>query len=353
MKYQLLSPRPQVQLPAELPFGRVSTHHMVVADFNKESGWAEPTILPLKKFEVSPSAIAFHYGQQIFEGMKAYKGAGGKLHLFRPEMNADRFFNSAKRLAMEAVPQALFLESVRALVRVESSWIPERPGSLYIRPMLIPLDEGASYRAGQSYRFCVFVSPVQSYFGQTAAIEGVPVAVERTLSRAAPGGVGATKCGGNYAAALLGVQRAKDLGATDVVWLDSCSHQYVEEVGTMNLFFVQNGVLKTPELTGTILPGVTRDSLIRLARHRGFEVRVEKIAIEQVLKGCADGSLTEVFGCGTAAVISPIGSIVDGDKRFPLGKLGTESVALRLRQDLLAIQFGDSEDPFGWRYDVP
>lgn len=351
MKIGLQNPRPSVRIPDSLPFGRTKTHHMAVCEFRNGS-WLEPEIIPLGDFNFSPSGVVFHYGQQIFEGMKAYRGPSDELFLFRPEANAKRLARSAERLAMPPVPEALFLECVKELVRTEKDWIPASPGALYIRPFLIPLDEGISYRASTEYRFSVVVSPVSSYFANQAANSGLTVAIEREMCRAAPGGVGSVKCGGNYASALFAVQKARAGGATDVIWLDAKEHRFVEEVGTMNLFFYDGKTLMTPELSGSILPGVTRDSLLKLAKHMGVPVAEAKIDINDVLREIKDGTMQEVFGCGTAVVICPVEKLIDQDGQSYQLSIKNDSVASRLRESLYNIQSGRADDPFRWRVKI-
>ena len=348
MKLELLNPMPKVRIPDSLPFGRTKTNHFAICDYKHGSGWQEPVIKPLEQFQLSPSSVVFHYGQQIFEGLKAYRGPQNDIFLFRADANATRLYNSAERLAMEPVPKDIFIKCIEELVRVEKDWIPPSPGALYIRPMLIPLDEGVSYRASLDYRFCVVVCPVESYFGPNANHDGVTVAVERELSRAAPGGVGNAKCGGNYAGALLSVKRARARGATDVMWLDPKEHKYVEEVGTMNLFFYDGKTLMTPELSGSILPGVTRDSLIQLGRHLGIEVQEKKISIDEVLDQARSGKMKEVFGCGTAVVVCPVGKILDGNDEVKFS-YSESSISTTLRNRLYELQSGRGPDPFGWR----
>jgi branched-chain amino acid aminotransferase len=323
---------------------------MFVCDFLPEKGgWQTPTIVPYQNFSFSPISVVFHYGQEIFEGMKAYRSeeAGTRtFSLFRPEQNAQRMHNSAIRLGMEPVPIDLFLKGVEELVKVDADWIPDAPGSLYIRPTLIPLDEGVSYRASTAYRFFVCLTPARNYYSKET---GVSVYIEREIVRAAPGGTGATKCGGNYAAALPGLNRAKKLGAEQVLWLDAIEHKYVEEVGAMNIMFVYENHIITPPLAGTILPGVTRSSIIELARSLGYTVQEERIAIDEALADAQNGKLREVFGCGTAAVVSPVDAFMDGDKTITINNREVGKVSTHLKNALMDIQFGRAKDPFGWR----
>ena len=337
-------PRPE----DTVAFGTAPTPHMLTARFHPDSGWEDPEIVPYAPLNFTPDSVVFHYGQQIFEGLKAYRGSGqdGGIYLFRPEMNAARFFRSAERLAMAPVPEDMFLACVRELVAIEADWILPQPWSLYIRPFLVPLDRGVSLRASRSYLFVVIVTPVSAYY---ASPDGVVVTIERNLVRAAPGGVGEAKCGGNYAASLLPLARARSEGAEQVLWLDAAEHQFVEEVGAMNIMFVYGQRILTPKLVGSILPGVTRDSVIKLAPTLGYTVEEARLPIDRVLADIKSGVLTECFGCGTAAVISPVCGIIDGDQRHNLGPIRPDSTALRLKKALCDIQSGAAPDPFGWR----
>lgn len=337
----------------EIPFGRIPTDHMLVCDFLPErGGWQAPHILPFQPFQVSPNAVVFHYGQTVFEGMKAYRtkdSKNTKLYLFRPDMNAQRMFNSAVTIGMEPVPVELFIDSVSELVRTDRDWILPPPGSLYIRPTLIPLDEGVSYRSSQAYRFFVILSPAKNYYSKEHAIS---VYVEREKVRAVKGGTGEAKCGGNYSAALPSLNKAKRLGAEQVLWLDAVHHRNVEEVGAMNVMFVYGSRIVTPELTGSILPGVTRNSIIRLASHLGYQISEEKISIDDVLSDARSGKLTEVFGCGTAAVVSPVNALITDKETFQIADGKPGAVSLKLKNTLIDIQSGAIEDPFGWRYEI-
>ena len=324
---------------------------MAVCDFiPAKGGWQPLEILPHAPFEVWPDAVVFHYGQQIFEGMKAYctnvDAKDRTLLLFRPDLNATRFRNSAQRLGMEPVPQELFVQAIQELLNIDSQWALPLPGALYIRPCLIPLDHGVSYRASQNYRFFVILSPSVNYYQAT---EGLTVAIERNDVRAVPGGVGEAKCGGNYAAALPGLNRAKLLGAEQVLWLDGIEHRYVEEVGAMNVMFVENGRILTPKLTGSILPGVTRQSVIDLALSENIQVEEKRLDIDLVLAKIKAKEITEVFGCGTAAVIAPISSILDRGQKIEIDAANGGVLTQSIRKKLTEIQFGQSPDPFGWR----
>lgn len=335
------------RLEDEIPFGRLPSNYMFVCDFlPAKGGWQNPQIVPFESFDVKPNALVFHYGQTIFEGLKAYRSPrGDSISLFRPSANAKRMARSAQILGMEPVPEELFLKGVRALVNLERDWVLPSPASLYIRPTLVPLDEGVSYRSSSAFRFFIILSPAKNYYSRDTAIS---VYVERERVRAVPGGVGEAKCGGNYAAALTGLNRAKALGAEQVLWLDGIEHSYVEEVGAMNVMFVYGKSIVTPKLTGSILPGITRDSILKLAPHLGFEIREDRISIRDVVCDANSGKLTEVFGCGTAAVISPVGEfLIDGNKvTISNGEVG--EVSRTLRKSLVDIQTGAAADPFGW-----
>jgi len=340
-------------LQEEIPFGRTQTDHMLVCDYiPQKGGWQTPEIIPYANFELGPDSVVFHYGQEVFEGMKAYRNAqgNGEILLFRPEQNARRFANSAVRLGMQPVPEELFLRCVQELVSVEQDWILPNPGSLYIRPTLIGMDTGVSYRASLAYRFFIIVSPAKNYYKRET---GVSVFIEREHVRAVPGGCGEAKCGGNYAAALPALQRARAAGAEQVLWLDGLKRTYVEEVGAMNIMFVYDNVIRTPALTGSILPGITRSSIIELARDLGYTLEETRLDISEVLRDIESGKLTEVFGCGTAAVISSVIELVDGNKRFEISGGAIGKVSMNLKKNLIDLQFGRGQDNHGWRHSVP
>lgn len=351
---QKLLPESARKLPpapgSKLAFGSVVTPHMLSCVFDPKTGWGDATIKPFEPLSLYPDSIAFHYGQQIFEGLKAYRGQDESVWLFRPDMNAKRFYRSAVRLGMKPVPVDMFLQCVQALVDVDRDWVQPEPGALYIRPFLIPLDRGVSLRAGESYLFNVILCPVNAYYSNP---DGVMVAIERKLVRAVPGGVGEAKCGGNYAASLLPMARARQAGAEQILWLDGLRHEYVEEVGAMNIMFAFGNEVVTPRLTGSILPGVTRSSILELGSELGLSFREDLVSISSVLDGIRSGQLTECFGCGTAAVVSPVSALLDGDEKFELPQLGESSVAQRIRRHLVGIQYGRVPEQRGWRLEVP
>jgi branched-chain amino acid aminotransferase len=335
----------------EIPFGMVPTNHMFVCDYDPNlGGWHDPRIVPFGPFEIYPDAVIFHYGQEIFEGMKAYRhGQSDQVYLFRPEENAKRFAASADRLGMAVVPVDLFVSAVKELVNTDREWVLPSPGSLYIRPMLISMDRGVSYRASKTYRFMVILSPAKTYYSKP---KGITVFVERQYVRAVRGGVGATKCGGNYAGSLKAMDKALQRSADQVLWLDAINHQFIEEVGTMNVMFAYGKKLITPCLSGSILPGVTRSSLIVLARDLGYEISEEKISIDQVTEDAKSGKLTEMFGCGTAVVVSPIKRIIFDENLVDINHGEVGPVSQNLLANLVQLQNGTAADPHGWRVPV-
>lgn len=336
-------------LQDEIPFGKVPSNHMLVCDYLVDKGgWQTPEILPYMPFSMSPHALVLHYAQEIFEGLKAYRSKSdpNQILLFRPDQNAARFEASARRMAMEPVPPELFVTCVRELVRVERDWVLPSPGSLYIRPAMIAWDNGVSVAPSKNYRFFIVVSPVKNYYAKEL---GVAVAIEREMVRAVPGGMGAVKCGGNYAASLLATARAKSMGCDQVLWLDGFEHRYVEEVGAMNVMFVYENEILTPALSGSILPGITRASILQLAGRLGLKVRECRVNVDEVLADARSGKLKEAFGCGTAAVVSPVVTFLDRGERIPVGGGQVGEVAMRLKTALTDIQTGAAEDPFGWR----
>ncbi len=329
-------------------FGRVYTDHMATIRYSEARGWHDGKIGPRSAFNLDPSTLVLHYAQEIFEGMKAYRWPAGGATLFRPDANARRFHNSAVRLAMAPLPEELFLESVRALVRVDKDWIPTADGaSLYLRPFMIATEAVLGVKPSADYLFCVIASPVGSYFKGGAP--AVTLWISEDYTRAAPGGTGDAKCGGNYAASLAAQAEAIREGCDQVVFLDAVERRWVEELGGMNIFFVfDNGSVQTPPLSGTILPGITRDSLITIARDLGLTVREEPYAIEQWQLDAESGRLREAFACGTAAVVTPIGKVKGRKRNFTIADGGAGPVTGRLKAALLDVQFGRAADRHGW-----
>ena len=337
------------QLLANPGFGKIFTDHMVTIAYSAEKGWHDAKVGPRQAFSCDPATLVLHYAQEIFEGLKAYRLEDGGASLFRPDANARRFQNSARRLAMPELPEELFVESVRELVRVDGNWIPSGSGcSLYIRPFMFASEYALGVKPGAEYIYCVIASPVGPYF-KSGDAGGVTLWVSDNYTRAAPGGTGDAKCGGNYAASLAAQAEASRQGCDQVIFLDAVERRWVEELGGMNLFFVfDDGSLQTPPLTGTILPGITRDSLITLARDMGLTVREEPYAMDQWQEDARSGRLREAFACGTAAVVAPISEVKGRKHNFTIGDGKAGEVTLRMKKALTDIQLGLGTDAHGW-----
>ncbi|MEA1015854.1 branched-chain amino acid aminotransferase [Sphingosinicella sp. LY1275] len=329
-------------------FGRVFTDHMAIVRYSEAKGWHDARITARQPVAMDPAAAVLHYAQEIFEGMKAYYRPGGGAALFRPQANARRFNDSARRMAMAELPEEIFLESVRALVRVDKAWIPDSPdGALYLRPFMFASEVFLGVKPSTEYLYVVMASSVGAYFRGGAP--AITLWATREFTRAAPGGTGAAKCGGNYAASLIAQAEATRQGCDQVVFLDAVERRWVEELGGMNIFFVfDDGSIQTPPLTGTILPGITRDSIITLARDQGLTVREEPYAIDQWEADARSGRLTEAFACGTAAVVTPIGAVKTAEGEFTIGGQSIGPLTQRLRSTLVAIQRGEAPDSHGW-----
>ena len=329
-------------------FGRVFTDHMVMIRYSDARGWYDPKITARAPLLLDPASAVLHYAQEIFEGLKAYRLADGTTALFRPDANARRFRSSAQRMAMPELPEDLFVQSVKALVATDRDWFPEiEGGSLYLRPFMFASEVFLGVKPSAEYLYLVIASPVGNYFKSGAP--AVSLLVSQDYTRAALGGTGAAKCGGNYATSLVAQAEAIRLGYDQVVYLDAVERRWVEELGGMNVFFVfDDGSIQTPPLTGTILPGVTRDSLMMIARSEGLTVREEPYAIDQWRADALSGRLVESFACGTAAVVTPIGSVTDARGRFTISAGGPGQLTGRLRERLVAIQRGLAPDPDNW-----
>ena len=336
---------------ADPGFGRVFTDRMVVIDWDEESGWHNATLGPRGPIPLDPAASVLHYAQEIFEGLKAYRLADGSMGLFRPDQNAARFNASARRLAMPEIPEDLFVDAVRQLVLADADWFPQvEGGSLYIRPFMFASEAFLGVRPAKEYKFVVILSPAGNYFKSGAPAVSVWVS---EYTRAAPGGTGAAKCGGNYAASLVPTGEAFSHGHDQVVFLDAEERRWIEELGGMNLFFVfDDGSLVTPPLSGTILPGITRDSLLTLAREEGLVVREERYGIDQWEADAASGRLVESFACGTAAVVTPVGRVAGRTCDFTIGSGGPGQLTGKLKARLVDIQRGLAEDHHGWVFKV-
>ncbi|HEX7782891.1 MAG TPA: branched-chain amino acid aminotransferase [Sphingobium sp.] len=328
-------------------FGRVPTDHMVTIKWSADKGWHEATVLARGPFQLDPACAVLHYAQEIFEGMKAYRTADGAITLFRPEENARRFNESAERMAMPVIPEELFLAAIEALVRADADWIPSgEGGSLYLRPFMFASEVFLGVKPASEYIFCVIACPVGAYF--KGGSKAITLWVSSDYSRAAAGGTGAAKCGGNYAGSLVAQAEAIRNGCDQVVFLDAAEHRWVEELGGMNIFFVMDdGSLVTPPL-GTILPGITRKSVMELARGAGHEVREEPYSFDQWQADARSGKLREAFACGTAAVIAGIGEVRHAKGAFAIGNSGDGPVTMALRDQLVGIQRGKIADGRQW-----
>ena len=330
-----------------LGFGVHFTDHMFLMKWSRQDGWHDAKICPHQNFSLDPASMVFHYGQAIFEGLKAYRGEDNQLYLFRPLDNFERMNNSAMRMCMPRLPVEKVVKSLKALVYLEKDWVPNVAGaSLYIRPTMIAVDPVLGVRPSSSYYFFIILSPVGAYYAE--GCNPTKIYVSDEYSRAVKGGVGDVKTSGNYAASLCMSEIAKKAGYTQVLWLDACEHKYVEEVGTSNIFFKIGDQLITPPLEGSILGGLTRNSVITLAKSWGIDVVERKIAIDEVIGANKDGSLKEVFGTGTAAVISPVGELFYKGSSHIINEAQTGELSARLFSELQEIQNGRREDPYKW-----
>lgn len=331
----------------KLGFGKIFTDYMFVMDYDKGQGWHDPRIEPFHPFEISPACVVLHYAQEVFEGLKAYRTKDDVIQLFRPDCNAERMQDSCERLCIPKVGKDDFIQAVKALVEVEKDWVPHTEGaSLYIRPFIFANMEQLGVHASTSYIFCIILSPSGAYY--STGLAPVRIYVEDEYIRSAPGLTGFAKCGGNYAASIKSGELAEELGYSQVLWLDGVEHKYVEEVGSMNIFFKIDGKIYTAPCVGTVLPGVTRRSIIELCRDWGYEVIEEKIAIEDIMKAGHDGRLEEVFGSGTAAVVSPVKELKFMDDTIIIGDGNIGSFTQRLYDTMTGMQWGKIRDAKGW-----
>jgi branched-chain amino acid aminotransferase len=347
-----LDPQHRKPMPASLAFGRHFADRMFSQSYTPEKGWYDAQIGPYRSLILDPATMVLHYGQEIFEGLKAYRRPDGNINLFRPWENALRFNRSAERMAMAQVDTEDHVEAIVQLVTEEQHWVPPQDGaSLYIRPTLIATDVGLGVHASHSYLHYIIAGPVGPYFA--TGFNPVAVYISRDYVRAARGGTGAAKTGGNYAASLYVAEKVKTLGYEQVLWLDATERRYVEEVGAMNIAFVYKGKhIVTPALSGSILSGITRDSVLRLAPDLGYTVAEDRIEIGQVLAGIRSGEITETFGMGTAAVIAPVGKLGNEDEAVIINDNKPGPVASRLYQSLTDIQYGRTPDPYGWTISI-
>jgi branched-chain amino acid aminotransferase len=332
---------------SKLGFGTIFTDHMFNMDYSPEKGWHSPRIEPYAPISLDPATMYLHYAQGVFEGLKAYRTDSGEIQLFRPQENMKRLSNSCRRLCIPEFDEAFVLESMKQLIAIEKEWVPgQSETSLYVRPTIIATDPFLGVRASFTYRFFIILSPVGAYYPE--GFNPVKILVTSDYVRAVRGGVGESKTPGNYAASLLAGEEAHDAGYTQVLWLDGVEKKYLEEVGSMNIFFVIDDEILTPELNGSILPGITRKSVVELAKHWGDKVAERKISIDELMQAHGSGSLKEVFGAGTAAVISPVGQIKYGDEVITIADNQVGPIAQKYYNAITGIQYGKAEDPMGW-----
>ena len=332
-----------------LVFGKYMTDHMFIVDYDEGQGWHDARIVPYGPLPIDPASKVLHYGEEIFEGMKAYRTADGSIQLFRPDCNIQRLNDSADRLCLPNIPYELALSGIVELVKLEQDWVPyEKDTSLYIRPFMIGLDAALGVHSSHHVQFIVIVCPVGAYYPE--GLNPVKIYIEDEDVRAVKGGTGMAKTGGNYAASLRAGNRAEKRGYSQVLWLDGVHRKYIEEVGAMNVMFKVDGKILTPDLNGSVLPGITRRSCIQLLRDWGYEVEERRISAEELFEAAKNGKLEEGWGTGTAAVISPIGELAEGDEKVIIngGKIGP--VTQRLYDELTGIQWGRVADPHGWVY---
>ena len=340
-----LKPKPQDE--SALGFGKIFTDHMFMMDYEEGRGWYSARIVPYAPLELDPASMVLHYGQAIFEGMKCYRRADGGLQLFRPTDNFARMSRSAQRMGMPALDEETALEGLKQLIALEADWVPHREGtSLYIRPTMIAMDVGLGVHASKKYLFFIILDPVGAYYKE--GLKPVSIYVEDEYVRAVRGGVGFTKCAGNYAASILAGSIAEEKGYAQVLWLDGVEQTYVEEVGSMNMMFAYGDKIVTPKLNGSILPGITRDSILKLARSLGYETVEDRLNVHEIFADAKSGKMTEAFGTGTAAVISPVGKLRLRDEEVTFGDGGIGKLSQKLYDTLTGIQYGRLEDPFGW-----
>ncbi|NLC69812.1 MAG: branched-chain amino acid aminotransferase [Desulfuromonadaceae bacterium] len=339
--------KPHIADESQLAFGRQFTDHMFVMDFDAGQGWHSSRIVPYGPFSMDPAALVFHYAQEIFEGLKAFRRPDGSVALFRPKDNIARFNRSAERLCMPQVDEAFFFEALKKLVRMEADWVPKSQGtSLYIRPTMIANEAVLGVKPSSRYLCYIILSPVGAYY--KGGFKPVNIWISDKYVRAAPGGTGEAKTGGNYAASLYASVEAAKAGCDQVLWLDAIHRKYVEEVGSMNMLFVYDGKVVTSPLHGTILDGITRRSILTLVREMGIEVEERALSVDEIMDGAENGRLQEAFGTGTACVVSPVGQFTYGQRTVKLGNGQMGELTARLYDTLTGIQYGRLPDHHGW-----
>ena len=345
------TPKEKPAKGAKLGFGKIFTDHMFVMNYTEGQGWHDARVVPFQNISLSPAAMVYHYGQEMFEGLKAYKGDDGEVYLFRPDMNAKRTNASNERLVIPELPEEDFVQAVKAVVDVDRDWVPTDPGtSLYIRPFIIATDEFLGVAPSKTYLFMIILSPSGAYY--ESGLAPVGIWIEDEYVRAVRGGMGFAKTGGNYAASLIAQQKAHDAGYSQVLWLDGVERKYIEEVGAMNIFFKINGTVITPMLNGSILPGITRNSVLELCRSWGYPVEERKISADELIEAQKNGTLEECWGTGTAAVISPVGKLRYVDEVMTINGGSIGELSQKLYDTITGIQTGVLEDPRGWRVTV-
>lgn len=332
---------------SKVKFGKTFSDHMFLMNYTKELGWHNARVVPHEPVSLDLASMVFHYAQEIFEGMKAYRTQDGHIQLFRPEENFRRMANSARRLDMPPVDEDMFLEALKTLIEIDQAWVPEEFGaSLYLRPFMIATDVGLGVQSSDSYLFCILTSPVGSYYPE--GINPIKILIEDHDVRAVRGGTGEAKCGGNYAASIRASSKAKEKGFSQVLWLDGVEQKYIEEVGAMNVMFKIEGKIYTPSLNGSVLPGVTRKSSMELLRNWGYQVEEKAISVQELISSIREGKVEEAFGTGTAAVVSPIGWLHYKGELFEIGQGNIGPVTQKLYDGLTGIQWGREEDLYGW-----
>ncbi len=330
-----------------LGFGKIFTDHMFIMDYSTEEGWHDARIEPFGNMSLHPAATVFHYGAEVFEGLKAYRKADGSIQLFRPDENAKRINSSAERICLPEIPEEMFLEGLKTFISLEKDWVPHSEGtSLYIRPFLFGNDETLGVHGVHHARFMIIASPVGSYYKE--GINPVKIMIEDEDVRAVRGGTGYTKCGGNYAASTRAGEKAEKMGYSQVLWLDGVERKYIEEVGAMNVMFKIGDEIVTPKLTGSILPGITRKSCIEVLKDKGYKVSERLLSVDELGKALESGELKEAWGCGTAAVVSPIGELCYKGKKFIINNGEIGAVTQKLYDTLTGIQWGKIDDKYGW-----
>ena len=345
------NPKPLPTPENPLKFGTIFTDHMFIMNYETGKGWHDARIVPYQPIVLDPAAMVFHYGQEMFEGLKAYRSDEGKVLLFRPDMNAKRTNNTNKRLCIPQIPEEDFVEAVKALVKMDAAWVPTKPGtSLYIRPFIIATDPFLGVRPSDTYQFIIILSPVGAYYPE--GLNPVKIWIEDDYVIAVRGGIGEAKTGGNYVASMAAQMKAHDEGYSQVLWLDGVERKYIEEVGAMNIFFKINGTVVTPMLNGSILPGITRNSVIALCKEWGVPVEERRVSAQELVDAYEAGTLEEVFGTGTAAVISPVGALRYGNRVMQIKDGSIGEYSQKFYDTITGIQLGKIKDNRGWVVEV-